>query len=113
MSKKREQPINGGPAIITFYRAVVGTAVNGVPDDYDRRIEADSFTVRPPGSHAQHETVVNVLYEIPKLSGKRRRRMEESGYRTMLPTDIEYCVIIGPDGAVLYDSRTEVPCDMA
>ena len=32
---------------------------------------------------------------------------------TFVPNNIEYCTVETTGGRVIYDSRTEVPCDMA
>ena len=66
---------------------------------------ASKVWVKRPAHWAQHVAVVDVAYTRP---GKRK-----PNFVTLVPNNIEYCTIETADGSVLYDSRTEVPCDMA
>jgi len=57
-----------------------------------------------PKPHAQHQTSVTVFFKGP---GRRKGR-----FITILPDGIRYAQI-EVDGAVIWDSREFVPCDMA
>jgi hypothetical protein len=63
------------------------------------------FTVHDPKPHAQHATSVTVSFVKP-----RERR---SYFFTMVPENYRYLTIERDGGEVLYDSRDDVPCDMA
>jgi hypothetical protein len=112
----RTEPITGGNATIIFYNALVGMATHGEAIVYDQRVPVIDFSVRPPRPHAQHPASVDINYtEIEMSGGRRPRRMKRRNFRTMLPTDIDYCIIeltVDGERVTFYDSRTEVPCNM-
>jgi hypothetical protein len=86
--------LEGEKALIVQHCAVAG------------RIEtkARKFKVYEPRPYAQWQVAVRVWFVEP--------RMRNGRYFEVTPDDIRY-MIIERDGRVLYDSRDEVPCDMA
>lgn len=68
------------------------------------KTEVRKFDVGEVKPHAQHKKSVYVSFIKP-----RERR---SYYYLMVPDNVRY-ITIERDGKVLYDSRTDVPCDMA
>ena len=62
------------------------------------------FKVCEPRRHAQHERAVYVNFIKP------RKRVE--AYYTIVPDNTRYLTIEDQWGKLLYDSRSEVPCDM-
>jgi hypothetical protein len=85
--------LEGGRALIVQHCAVWG----------DLPTQVCQFTVRSPEPYAQYPTSVLVLFKEPK-----RRN---SAYFKIYPDSIRN-LTIEQDGAVIYDSRSEVPCDM-
>jgi hypothetical protein len=72
-----------------------------------------SFTISPLRPYAQHERSVDIAYVEELLSlGQRPRRMKKRDYRRVYG-DLEYCTVTGANNELLYDSRTEIPCDIA
>jgi hypothetical protein len=63
------------------------------------------YKVSEPQPYAQYSTSVRVSFVKPR---KRRWR-----YFTTIPDNIRYVLIMGASDELLYDSRTDVPCDMA
>jgi hypothetical protein len=93
----------GGPAMIVRHDAVLAGASDGVVQA-DEGYSVRKFEINRPGPRAQHPVSVRINYVLP---GKRNW---ESCVAT--PDDYRYYKIkIGND--VVYDSRTEVPIDMA
>lgn len=62
------------------------------------------FNVSSPKPYAQYPVSVSVGFVKP--------RERNSYYFTIVPDDLRYLTIESEDGAVLYDSRIDVPCDM-
>jgi hypothetical protein len=102
-NQHRQRPIEGEHALVVTHTAVVGGKSHGEPPEYEWADKARRFKVRPPAPYAQHAVSVCIECVAP---GRRN-----GTYRIVVPTNTTY-VTIERDGAVLYDSRTEVPCDM-
>jgi hypothetical protein len=66
---------------------------------------ARKFTVHDPKPRAQYATSVSVSFVEP-------RKRNSKGF-TMVPDNLRYLTIERDGGEVLYDSRDDVPCDMA
>jgi hypothetical protein len=62
------------------------------------------FRTSPPQRFAQYEAAVYVAFKEP-----RQRVMK---FYDVVPDDCCYVEILDASGAVLWDSRQEVPCDM-
>ena len=89
----RDTAIDGGRALIVQHCAVWG----------DLPTQVRSFRVHGPQVYAQYPTFVVVVLKEPK-----RRN---AAYFNVTPDNIRY-LTIEQDGEVVYDSRSEVPCDM-
>jgi hypothetical protein len=89
----RDTPIKGGRALIVQHCCVYG----------DLPTPVRQFTVHPPKPYAQHPTEVLVSFIEP-----RRRN---GAYYHVAPDNVRY-LTIEQDGVIIYDSRSEVPCDM-
>jgi hypothetical protein len=63
-----------------------------------------AYAIETPRPYAQYATSVSVAFMEP-----RKRRM---AFYTMVPDNLRY-LLIEVQGQVVYDSRTDVPCDMA
>jgi hypothetical protein len=83
-----------GLAIIHDRHAVFG----------DRDIAVRKFSVSDAEPAGQYEHTVTVRYI--------KKHQQTSNDLQILPTNMRY-VTIEKDGAIIYDSRTDVPCDMA
>jgi hypothetical protein len=87
-------PMSGGQATIVQHCAVFGRLETPVR----------KFEIRDVAPHAQHAVSVCVVFTKP---GKR-----SSMFITVIPDNIRYLTVeVG--GETVYDSRIEVPCDMA
>lgn len=74
---------------------------HGIMSDYSRTVRAYCIgQVRP---YAQYERSVSISCKLP------RKRNAES--HTV--TGNAYVEILAPDGTLIYDSRTDIPLDMA
>jgi hypothetical protein len=103
-----------GPRLLLLrHCSVIASAMVAIRDGrragYAVRPSADAKRVRKvritdPAPYAQHHCAVHVVY-VPIR--RRNPRMF-----VVVPTSIEY-VTLERDGKVLYDSRDDVPCDMA
>ena len=84
----------GTNGVIERHSAVLGT----------RRWKVRKWRVFEPARYAQYATAIAVVYvEARKRSWKGVH---------ICPDDLAYLIIKGEDGTTLYDSRTEIPCDM-
>jgi hypothetical protein len=81
-------------------KRVLHCAVFGRLEDVVRKVQ-----VADPKPDAQYSVSVTIG-SVPK--GRRRWF-----FVTMTPDDIRYCTVEDESGRVLYDSRQDVPCDMA
>ena len=84
-----------GKAIIMSHNAVFGI----------RSWPVRKWKIFPPRPLAQYPVAIRVEFVEPR---KRRRMCTDVD-----PDNLRYLTIELDDGAVLYDSRAEVPCDMA
>jgi hypothetical protein len=83
-----------GPAVIVQHCAVFGQLETPVR----------WFKVGKVGPYAQYKQTVTVCF--------RSVRERNSASYTMKPDNLRY-LTVEADGRVLYDSRADVPCDMA
>ena len=67
------------------------------------KTEVRKYEVSDPKPYAQYLTSIHVSFVKP---GKRKW-----AYFTIVPDDLRY-LTVEHNGEVLYDSRTDVPCDM-
>jgi hypothetical protein len=85
----------GEKATIIQHCAVFGTLKTSVR----------KFEVLDPEPYAQYATSIHVSFVKP--------RERSWHYYQMVPDNLRYITIETDAGEVLYDSRTDVPCDMA
>ncbi len=88
-----EQQRQGEQATITRHSAVGYGFSRGVRE----------FKVHDPEPHAQYSVSVSIEYKMPR---KRTRQ-----WMRAVPEDISF-ITIEVDGQTVYDSRSDVPCDM-
>jgi hypothetical protein len=81
-------------------KRVLHCAVFGRLEDVVRKVKVSN-----PGPHAQYRASVWVNC----VKAGRRKSVDV----VMVPDDIRYCTVEDESGRVLYDSRQDVPCDMA
>jgi len=84
--------MKSNPVIVT-HSCVFGTS----------RTEVRKFDIGKPRSYAQYRVSVDISFVEP---GKRRGK-----HQTVVPDNIKF-ITVEQNGAVVYDSRTDVPCDM-
>ncbi len=83
----------GGKATIIQYCAVFGRLETPVRQ----------WSAREPAPYAQHPIAVSVSFSEP--------RKQRTSFFNIVPNNTRY-LTVEQDGVVVYDSRSEVPCDM-
>ena len=91
--------------VLVSHVAVVGGATSGRPVHFDDPESVRRVRVGQPKPYAQYSVSVSIYFVKP---GKRN----ESGY-TVTPDNLTYYTIENDSGEVLYDTRQDVPVDMA
>jgi hypothetical protein len=98
-----ESRTHGKDAILILHHAVDELCVAGEPPKYDFAQPILSWEVSPPKPYDEYPIIVTI--GIVELHNSRK-----SSY--LVAQDNLTYATIERDGQVLYDSRTEVPCDM-